>query len=237
VHIEVVVTCVDYSDFLEITLPVTVRVFDAVTIVTSPTDYRTIAIATRHRCRIKKTATWKTNGARFNKAAALNECIQDIEIAMRDAWILSLDADILLREDFSLRRCPFAKSDLYSIRRRTCEIEKDWINHKAGDIPWCAFPLQLPPIINGMAWGHRPTMNVAGLCGYFQLWNLGNPYVNRFPESMNAATYDVLFGMSFPEERRHFLPGLEALHLGRQRRNWDGRISEQWLNSSDGDNR
>lgn len=105
----------------------------------------------------------------------------------------------------------------------------EWGLFARGKLAWTDFPTSVPPVKNGAVWGKRRTSNPAAICGYFQLWNYvrcrGKKY---FPYSPSAACYDVDFALSFPEHLRMFLEDVEVLHLGPQRVNWDGRVSEAW---------
>lgn len=233
-HIEVIITCVGYGDFLAITLPETKRHFTTITVLTAPEDLETIAIAEREGVSLHITSIWRENGATFNKAAAINAFLDKRNLDGTDSWILFLDADILFQEDLQWDMAALNPEGLYSVRRRMCETEKDWLEWKAGQCKFDDFPLYVPAVVNGKVWKHRPTDNPAGLCGYFQLWHITKAAgLKRMPASPNAANYDVLFAFSFPETARRFIEGNEVLHFGPRNTNWNGRISPRWDFSTD----
>lgn len=228
-HIEVIITCVDYGDYLAITLPQTKRWFEAITVLTAPADTETIALAEREGASLHITSAWNENGARFNKVAAINSFLDQLSLYGTDSWVLFLDADILLKEDLRPDIASLNPRGLYSIKRRMCETELEWRELITGKRRVDELPLYVPGVVNGKVWKHRPTDNPAALCGYFQLWHATEAAgMKRMPHSSNAASYDVLFAFSFPDALRSFIPGRELLHLGPRKTNWDGRVSPLW---------
>jgi len=237
-HIETIITCVGYADFLAITLPETKRWFKAITVLTSPDDSETIAFAKHEGVELYITGVWHENGATFNKAAAINSFLDQRNLDGTDSWVLFLDADILLLSNPHPDIANLNPKGLYSIKRRMCETEQEWRKLCAGQLCVDDLPLYVPEVVNGKVWKHRPTNNSAALCGYFQLWHITNAIgMKRMPPSSNASSYDVLFAFSFPEALRLFIEGREVLHLGPRKTNWDGRVSPRWnicYNSSQG---
>lgn len=228
-NVEVLVPCLHYSDFLSLTLPVTRRLFNSVTVITAPDDLQTIQLCAACDVFAFQTDAWSTHGASFNKAAALNEYLSTLKAAHQDCWILLLDADILFVESITRHLAHLDQGGLYSIRRRLCETEADLGDFLDGALPFESFHVNVPPIVNGRVWGRRPTSNPAGLLGYLQLWHLtGARGLRTLPESQTAAKYDVQFGLSFPEHLRKYLDCREVLHLGTPKVNWRGRVSSRW---------
>lgn len=232
-QIAIAITCVNYADFLRLTLPHTVPQFQQITVITSPDDLETKHIAGEAGAECYLTSAWKRNGVPFNKASALNEWLDSIDVRNPDQWILTLDADILLPPNL---RTFFDKLDprgLYSMPRRMCETQSKWNDFVAGHRKWETFTINIPPVINGLVWGGRPTNNPAALSGYFQLWNpLFSSGLKRFPEMPTAKGYDVDFALSFPAAMRRFLFPADVLHLGPSKVNWAGRCSEAWTNAN-----
>lgn len=227
-QIEAAIPCVEYDDFLRLTLRNNCERLGAVTVLTSPSDSATIQLAERHGAKLLVTDAWWSGGT-FNKARALNEWIDQVEIAHENLWLLVLDADILLPLDLDLAVDGLDPTGLYSVRRRMCEDESAWNDFTKERRSLESFLLNVPPVKNGRVWGKRPTSNAAAICGYFHLWNPRHASgMKRFPEMPSAANYDVEFALSFPEERRRFFPKFEALHLGLSKTNWEGRRSTRW---------
>lgn len=218
--IPVGIPCVNYADYLAHTLPLTVRAFRNVTVITTACDRASIRLARRHGAQVWTTDCWFANGAAFNKAGALNEWLASLV----PGWTLVVDADIALPEGFQLDVARLESSCLYSIPRRVCQTEWDWVGPESTRPE---YPLIIPPVRDGRVW-RRPTANPAALSGYFQLWDRANAPELFFPGSPDASNYDVEFALQFPDERRFFLAG-EVVHVGPVRQNWTGRVSPQWV--------
>jgi hypothetical protein len=213
------IVCVNYSDFLRHTMPQTLRVFSDVTIITAEEDQDTKQLGKCLGAKVFVSDLWFQKGAAFNKSAAINHWLSSQPLG----WILILDADIYLPDDFQLNVAELNPQYLYSIPRRMCEREWDWVC-PASQRP--EYPLTIPPVRNGMVW-RRPTSQPAALSGYFHLWNRGTTGREFFPASSTAANYDVEFALQFPEQQRVYLPG-DVIHLGPPKENWSGRVSTPW---------
>lgn len=232
-QVQVIIPCVDYEDLLRQSLPVTRQLFHNVLVVSSAEDEDTIALCQRAKVDLLLTNAWFDDGARLNKAAALNEAIAVSLQRSPYAWLLVLDADIVLSNHFDLDVAALDPSCLYSVRRRLCETEHQWKQISDGTLTPGDLPIYTVPVTNGKAWGHRPAENPAALSGYFQLWHPTTTQITRFPPKPSAAGYDVEFALMFPDERRYYLSG-EAVHLGPLRKNWNGRVSPRWATVSAG---
>ena len=226
--LHVVIPCVGYDDFLRETLPTVTSYGLPVTIVTSPTDVNTLAIAEKFDAKVITTSIWTDNHAKFNKSGALNVAIASTVASSDPEWLLMLDADILLTFNPCSILSGLATHKLYSVSRRLCSTPSDLDLYHNGRLLLSDFPLYKIPIVNNMAWGHRKTANPEALIGYFHLWNCRATSRIVLPESSNAASYDVEFAMSFGDTGRSHISGYEVLHLGPLMTNWDGRISPKW---------
>ena len=202
-RIETAVPCVEYDDFLRITLPNNRVVLSSITVLTAPWDTRTAEIATKYGAKVLVTDSWKRGGP-FNKAGALNEWLERVASPSEvETWALVLDADILLPRDRPLTIDQLDPQGLHSARRRMCYDYNSFRQFAAGQRPWETFPINVPPVRNGRVWGHRPTSNPAGLQGYMQLWCPSRASgMKRFPETGTAAKYDVEFALSFAQSKR-----------------------------------
>jgi hypothetical protein len=227
-RIEAGVPCVNFDDFLRLTLPINIRHVDTITVITAPGDAETVAVAKAHGAAVIETDAF-TEGGVFNKARALNVWLDSIDGRDPDVWVLALDADILLPAAIASAFADANPTDLYGAPRRLCVTEEEWESYTQGLRDLQSFPVLAPPVVEGRVWNLVPTSNAAGLCGYFQAWNLAQASgMPRFPEAPTAAGYDVVFGLSFDEQSRHYLDGVEVLHLGPPRVNWVGRQSVRW---------
>ena len=91
--LEVVITCVDYSDFLEQTLPFTLPHADRVVVVTSFNDEATRALCEKWSVECVPTDAFTEKGDAFNKGNAIN-----VGLAMlrNNGFVLHMDSDIVL---------------------------------------------------------------------------------------------------------------------------------------------
>jgi hypothetical protein len=231
--ISTVISCVNYDDFLSLTLSRTLGVLDDVTILTAPDDDATIALAQRHGVRVLATDAWRSGS--FNKAKSLNEWLAQLDDAEpEESWCLTLDADILLPAGVTIDVRGLDPATLFGARRRMCDSEAGWHALIAGARAPDSFPLDVASVWQGRVW-MLPTANPAGLQGCFHLWNRAlGAGDRRFTEAPSAGDYDVAFALSFPEERRAFLAEYDILHLGECRTNWQGRRSSRWAPTPDG---
>src|SRR5262245_22300511 len=91
-HLEGIVTCVGYGDFLAETLPQNLHAFDNFCVVTATDDKETIQVCRKHSVHCV-TTNENTRDGPFNKYRMIQRAID--QIGARD-WILHLDADIVL---------------------------------------------------------------------------------------------------------------------------------------------
>ena len=225
-----IVTCVNYDDFLRITLPRTLEAFDEVLVVTTLEDNRTRNHVKRLRKGMgRKLMCWPTHAfhrhhATFNKGAALDEAIA----CSHGDWICVLDADILLPEKMDLSG--IQRGCLYSPRRRMM-----W---DQGPIPpeseWNALE-HGPEDRNDIRFRHQFGSGV-GYAGYFHLFHADDLGPLPWYESdtwKSAQGCDTEFTMRWPSQQFR-RPPFEVLHLGQPRVNWNGRVSERWDDKSTG---
>lgn len=226
--LQVGICCVEYDDFLGITLPHNVLYLPSVTVITAPWDHKTIAIAEQAGATVLATDAWKVGGP-FNKGRALNEWIRKVQqTSTESTWLLSLDADILLPSG-GISLAGLDPTCLYGVKRRMCPDQIAFRQYTEGTRSLLSFDCNIPKVRNGMVWGHRPTSNPAALQGYFQLWCPASASgAAWFDETGTAAGYDVQFGLSFPSNNRRYLESIEVLHLGLEKTNWEGRASTRW---------
>jgi glycosyltransferase involved in cell wall biosynthesis len=202
--------CVDYDDFLSITLPRNARHFDQTLIVTSKRDPRTKIIAEMLGCRCHVTEAFYTGGAQFNKGAAMEE---GLDVLGRDGWICTWDCDVVMPESIEIlgmdRRC------LYGPIRRILEHPQEFQD----SLDWG----RLPSPTNSNEWA-----------GYFHLFHSsamqGLPWYSV--DWKHAGGCDSDFQMKFPGENLRRTP-FDVLHLGpegmpemgtRVGKNWCGRV-------------
>lgn len=206
-RIKSLTVCVDYDDFLAITLPRNMRHFSRTLVVTSPADTRTQELARREGAECYVTDAFYRGGAAFNKGAAVEEAFR---VLGRDGWICVWDADIVMPECIQFPR----ETDCLYVPVR-CMFERP--DRFADDLDWRELPVPTQP--------HE-------FDGYFQLFHasaLEPPWYGT--TWTHAGGCDSEFEFKFPEPRRRRAP-FTVLHLGSEimegtqiGRNWRGRVT------------
>jgi len=107
----VITTCVNYWDFLRVTLPITNSFATKIYIVTTPEEHVPDDIAPM--ATVIRTPAFNTST--FNKSAALHETQMRVHADHPNDWILLLDADIIARPE--LCHDVDCKETLYSVCR------------------------------------------------------------------------------------------------------------------------
>lgn len=231
-----VIPSVHYADFLRATLPAWVAVLPdgSVTVVTSPDDAATQAVAASCGVPCVVTDAWAADSAKLNKAAALDVAFgfnptDGIPPPQVGEICLSIDADgfpcgTWPRED------DIAPRVLYGCGRYHCETPEALAAHRQGRTARTDLQL-IPTKLRGTNYGSVPhtaenLQAIATKClGYFQLWR--HHPSHRFGSSKTAGGYDMRFRDQFPV--RACVPGFYVLHLGPQdRKNWQGRVLPAW---------
>ena len=205
-----IIVCVEFDDFLAITLPRNVRHFERTLVITSPSDERTktLVLATP-KCELLETDAFYRNGSSFNKGLAMEE---GFDVLGRDGWICIWDADIVMPESVE-----FAKSCrcLYVPIRRILPNPKDFSD--------C------------LEWSNLSSPTQAKeFAGYFQLFHASAVIPPWYTSNwIHAGGCDSDFQLRFPPDQLR-RPPFEVLHLGlegvanseqRIGINWCGRVS------------
>jgi hypothetical protein len=123
--IEAIIICVNYSDFLEISLSKNTKYFDNIIVVTSLQDKITEEICHKYKVTCIKTDAFYIDNAKFNKGLAINVGFSFLEY--KD-WVINLDADIILPDNF---RDLFFKEAVdiessYAARRYDIPTYQEW---------------------------------------------------------------------------------------------------------------
>ena len=201
-----ITVCIDYSDFLSITLPNNRPLFDMFVIVTEEKDVNTIRIAEAHNCFLILTNLKHAFGANFNKSAMIFSAQKYLHEKYPEAWMCMLDADIVVPEMFQHTDCAsLDTSCMYGLRRYDFETKEDWLQGKN-----CrGYPLFDP----------------SSIYGYFQLYYDKSKF---YPEtSQDCRDCDTIFQTLF-ETKRELSTEYAVAHLGFPAINWNGRVTERW---------
>ena len=202
-----IVVCVDYADFLRLTLPMNVKHFSRVFVMTTPDDFKTVSVAVQWGAIVVPTRVFYDDGAAFNKGAAIEEAF---ELSGRSGWYVVLDADIVLPPDVNLFGDWRSVGNLYTPKRRMMES---------------------PDFGNILDWRKCqgiPVRESEEFAGYFQMFHSSDPSIQVRPwyptNWRHAGGCDTEFWKRWPKVNR-VRPPFEVLHLGADGVNWCGRVT------------
>jgi hypothetical protein len=208
--IDIVIVSVDYNDFLSLTLKNTTSILN-VTVVTSPGDIICQDLCKKFGANCIITERMYEDGAVFNKGKAINEGIKSLK---NPEWILLLDADIYLQDDFLevIKNTEMFEEDLIVCKRLILDnydLFLEWLDNK-----------------------NVGRLERAKGFGYFQMFNIRRfpKKSNVFPENSNDASWsDLTFRDTFKSETEL---NTTVLHLGQTCQNWQGRKTPKFFNIS-----
>jgi len=125
-YLEAITICVNYSDFLSHTLPYNKDHFDNLIVITDMQDDETKELCKIYDVKCFQTNIFYENGCTFNKGAAINYGLSQLE---KKDWIIHLDADIYLPPltRSILENIPLESHKLYGVDRLMCSSYEDWI--------------------------------------------------------------------------------------------------------------
>lgn len=211
--LDVVIVSVNYNDLLIVSLSHNVKIFENITVVTSPDDLLCQKICQKFGVHCVVTGVMYEDGAVFNKGRAINEGIKSIK---DPDFILLIDADIVVESKIDIDS--LTEDSLYTSSRRICKSYQVYKSWKEGD-------LDIEKV--------GRLENNKGI-GFFQLFNISNSNIDRenpYPEnSQNASWSDLIFRDKFP---KRFDWGGNVIHLGDPYINWDGRVTSRFLTDED----
>lgn len=205
--------CVDYADYLSVTLPYNLHHFEQVIVITSPHDRTTVDLVLSYpadKVRLYTTDLFYRDGAIFNKWRSLEAAFDSFG---REGWICLLDADTVWPKEAPL---DLVVGNLYSPLRN--------MGPETNLIP--------PEDVWGRYREHR---NVGEWAGYSQIFHASDPVLGSPPwyeiDWTHAGGGDSMFQLKWPKDRK-LRPSWRALHLGPAGTNWCGRAS-RYLDGSE----
>lgn len=211
INLRMILVCVDYWDYLSITLPYNRHHFHETLIVTSLQDTNTRIVAEKNHCEIYTTDSFYHDGADFNKWKALEEGLDHFG---REGWICIMDADVLWPQRSKLEN--LNRGTLYTPLRRMCQKVPD----------------RIPPEEHWRIYPVHP--NIGEWAGYSQIFHMNDPHLPNPPwyeiNWKHAGGADSFFQGLWPSNKKS-RPPFEVLHLGESGKNWCGR-GTRYLNGS-----
>lgn len=203
--------CVDYHDYLALSLPYNIRHFTEYWVVTSLIDHKTTELCRRLRndnrwpIHLIRTDKFYEDGAAFNKYRAIEAALNIME---RRGVLALLDADILWPKVIPPWTPEIGR--LYTPKRRM----------------FTRVPLPLPSENNWSAYPLHPQQTE--WAGYTQIFHANDPVLNQPPwhdiNWIHAGGGDSEFQAKWPREKK-LRPPFEVLHLGEGFNNWMGRAT------------
>lgn len=218
--LEVVIVCVDYSDFLDITLSKNIKHFDKVAIVTIERDKDTIEVCNKYGIDPVFTNRIYENGDKFNKGKAINDGLKTLT---RKDWVLITDADMVMAKDLSsiIKRRQLDKQCIYGTSRYICPDFESWEKYQSNED-------------EKHKWKHQNKRINIGV-GFFQLVNgqceqLADRHDWYSEDYGHCGRSDRMFWRSWPDEKRGKIKELAAIHLGDDElaTNWNGRVTKKF---------
>jgi hypothetical protein len=215
------IVCVDYHDYLALTLPYNRHHFRNVVIITTEQDKQTQDIGDKNFADVYCTDVFYRNGAKFNKFAAMEEVFDSYG---RSGWICIMDADVLWPKhiDWEFQdpekpqdvsrgtKFQMQAGKLYTPLRRMWEEVTPNIPQEPY---WAQFPL-------------HPQQ--AEFAGYTQIFHGSDPHLVSAPWHQtnwkHAGGADSFFQMKWPAVNK-VRPPFTCLHLGKAGMNWCGRAT------------
>lgn len=206
--IDIIIVSVNYNDFLPITLKSIPKEF-TVTVVTSKDDKECQLICNKIGVNCVVSDRLYENGAVFNKGKAINDGIKSIQ---NPEWILLLDADIYLKDDFLnvVSSTNLPSQDLIICKRLIIDDYDTFLKWKNGE--------------------NVGTMERAKGYGFFHLFNIKSAKKKPiFPENYNDASFsDLEFRDMFNSKKEL---DTYVVHLGPTHQNWTGRKTEKFVDN------
>ena len=232
---------VNYSDYLEATLPLNTLQFDQIIVLTIESDKECQDLCSKYsnvKCLVFPDEILKKNGKMFNKGAIINKGFEYLnEIGYQD-WLVMTDSDIIFPESFKELLLSKEKDPnvLYGMNRRYCSKRSEFIQYlHSGDVNYLV--------------GDDCTIPFIGFCQIFIYKVDKFNYVEKY----DAEMCDIIFLTKFSEKFKstlqrggrtgpQFKNDLEndpvfinlspedfVIHLGRSKENWKGRTTEPFI--------
>jgi hypothetical protein len=205
--IDVIITSVNYNDFLILSLENNTKYFENITVVTSNDDIICQNICKSYGVKCITTDVFYEDGFKFNKGKAINVGIESLT---NPEFILILDADIIVTNKIELTN--LESDTLYTSDRWICYNHFQYEKWKKGETP-----------VNNL-----PKYERDNGYGFFQLFNFNNTMESKwYPSELeNSSHPDLKFSSYFPKKQTI---SVDIIHLGDVKKNWNGRTSENFI--------
>jgi hypothetical protein len=226
-----IITCVNYDDYLRVTLPTTSKHFQEVIVVTDTKDLAARSVAESNGAKVVATDAFYEKKASFNRGRALNEVFDQI---LDPSWLCLLDADILLPDDFKdkISKIKLQTDTIYGIPRLMCPSKREWENYLITSKTKGWFLYKACKFVVGKIY-EKQVINHFVPSGYFQLFHTcaltSNP---KYPDDYDdAGEADIRFAMQW--YKNQCLDHIISIHLpligsNAEGINWKGRRTKRF---------
>jgi len=210
--------CVNFHDYLAITLPRNARFFDEYVVATTHEDTSThellVGVSALY------TPAFHDAECAFNKGRAIAEALSFAGDLCGDAWWCILDADIVLHPNFADAIENLEPGNIYMPRcRRQCNDPLTMVEYADQPPLWDNLP-EMPEM-------RMETHGRDGGAGYCQIFHTSDPVFATHPwyptDWPDAGGCDTEFLEWWPPRKRVRLD-CEVLHLGKEYTHWCGRV-------------
>lgn len=208
-----IITCVNFTDYLEFVYQYNKAIINNISIISSTTDEYTKKFCIQNNIFLYQTDSFFKNNNPFNKAASINDFLLNNYTRLEeDDWILLTDADIIFTDpiieiDKLIDNSLISEEHIVSCPRK---IFHNHINYPNGSY----------------------NIENIGFFGYFQFFNkhIIMPEIlngkSPIPENIDASIYDIKFIDKYWNHKDHkklYLSNYYAIHCGFTGTHWKGR--------------
>lgn len=212
--LEAITVAINYSDYLELTLPENVSYFDNYNVLTIKEDKETIDLCEKYKANcIIVDNPFGRNNFEFDKGYVIQQGLKNLKFF---DWVLLLDADIILPLNFrKLVELNFPEANtLYGASRCFVWDYDEYLQYKNKEKKIDDFYR-----IEG-GWG----------CGYFMLFHIRSNKIKKIPLNLlypngNIETDMILLEYFHPKRIDVGKLNFNVLHLGGPSLFWEGRFN------------
>lgn len=209
-NVHLIVVCLNYSDFLKITYKKNIRFFNPENyhvVIDEINDFETLKLCKELGITYHHFNDFHLNGSKFNKSGAIHMVQKKLHENFPDDWILLLDADIILPDNFEIlfnEKC-INKDAMYSLKRYDYENEDDYYNNSKDSL-----------------------VKYTGIdfMGFMQMYHRKKDLYDEF--SKDGSNCDTMFRDKFFSSLTYLDDNEILIHLGKCNDNCFGRVTKLW---------
>ena len=209
-NVHVIVVCLNYSDFLKITYKKNIRFFNPENyhvVIDELNDSETLKLCKELGITYHHFNDFHLNGSKFNKSGAIHMVQKKLHENFPYDWILLLDADIILPDNFEIlfnEKC-INKDAMYSLKRYDYENEEDYYNNSKDSL-----------------------VKYTGIdfMGFMQMYHRKKDLYDVF--SKDGSNCDTMFRDKFFSTLTYLDENEILIHLGKCNDNCFGRVTKLW---------